>query len=268
MWELTNFVRFSVHGGGDSGGGVAGGVDGFLVAVEGLLAQSPGEIWANWLPGIAALDNWHPLLVHFPIALLSLFFMLDVLGSFAHKTEWRRTATWFLYLGTVFAALTVAAGLQAAGSVAHGGNVHEIMESHEHRGIAVLSLAVALSAWRLLGKGALNGVANGLFLFSAGVLAILLSLTADLGGLMVYQYGVAVAPVTALNQEAALQHQHGEDEDSHHHDSDIQMDDEPAESAAPAAEVAVEPVPEKAVVDKPAHDHAGHNHTHSHQHTD
>lgn len=209
MFDLTNNLLFAVHGGGDSGG-VAGMVAGILGFIESLVSLSPSELFANLLPGVAVLDNIHPLLVHFPIALLSLFFLLDLVGSLAHKSEWRRAASWFLYCGTVLAGLTMAAGLIAAASVPHGGDVHEIMENHEHLGISVFLLASALSIWRWLAKEQITGPANTLYLLSAAILAAMLVFTADLGGLMVYNYGVAVAPMTQINRKAAELHEHGE----------------------------------------------------------
>ncbi len=208
MWGLNDYLSIGVHGGADSGGGIAGGVSGLLTFLESLVRQSPAETFVSVLPGISALQNVHPLFVHFPIALISLFFLIDVVGSLAQRAEWRQIAGWFLYLGTGFAAVTVAAGLVAAASVAHGGNVHEIMENHEHLAISVLSLSVVLSAWRLLAKGLIVGPANTLYLLLATILCGLLVFTADLGGLMVYKYGVSVAAADQLNQAAAQAHSH------------------------------------------------------------
>lgn len=210
MFDLYTDLQFSVHGGADSGGGVAGMLAGFLGFVEDLLKLSPADMFANLLPGIAAMDNLHPLVVHFPIALLSLFFLLDLLGTWGDRADWRRAAGWFLHFGAVFAGFTVAAGLAAAGSVAHGGDVHEIMENHEHLGISVFLLAATLAIWRWFAKGRISGPANTLYLLCATILMGLLMFTADLGGLMVYKYGVAVEPVAKINQEAATQHQHGQ----------------------------------------------------------
>ena len=158
------------------------------------------------------MDNIHPLLVHFPIALLSAFFILDVVATLAKKPQWRAVASWFLYIGSIAAVFTVIAGFMAAGSVVHGENVHEIMESHEHFGLSVLSLAIALSAWRIKSGGLIRGVANTLFLLLAAMLCVLMVLGADLGGLMVYQYGVAVKAVPVT--EGGHDHEHA---DEHHH---------------------------------------------------
>ena len=209
MFDLNTTMLFAVHGGGDSGGGVAGAVAGLLGFIEDLVRLSPADIFAKMLPGLTIMDNLHPLFVHFPIAMLSWFFLLDLMGSLTNKLNLRQSANWFLYGGTLFAAMTVAAGLQAAGSVAHGGDVHEIMEHHEHLGVMVLVLALTLSVWRILQREMPVGPANTLFQIFASILLGLLMLTADLGGLMVYGYGVAVRPVAETNQAAAALHEHG-----------------------------------------------------------
>lgn len=252
--DLGNHLTFSVHGGGDSGG-VAGGVDNLLASIEGLLALSPGQIFAQLMPGIAAMENFHPLAVHFPIALLSLFFILDSLGSWRQNLMVRDVASWFLYLGTLFAAITVALGLMAARTVAHGDDVHAIMEHHEHLAFSVLTLALVLSGWRFFVRGVIEGSVNTLYLSLAGLLALLLALTADLGGLMVYRYGVAVAPVAAGNQAAATAHQHGETM------SEPLLEQGPDSASQPTATPMHEPVQPK------VHTHSdGSQHVHKHNH--
>ncbi len=230
---MINFLSFQIHGGGE-GGGVAANVESLLVFIEGLAGKTPPEMFSAILPGIAGMDNIHPLLVHFPIAFFTAFFLFDFLGTVAKKEKWRYVASCLLYVGTVAAALTVVAGLFAADSVEHGEAVHEIMERHEHFGISVLSLSLFLSAWRLKRWGLHSKTGNATFLCLSGFLCVLLSLGADLGGLMVYQHGVAVN--IAANPEmkpegAAMQpeHKQGNPEVSNNADS-----------------------------------HGGHNHSHSH----
>ena len=251
MLGLSDHLTFAVHGGGDSGDGLASGVAGLLTFIEGLVRQTPSETFASLLPGISALQNLHPLFVHFPIVLLTLFFLIDAVGSLADRAEWRQVASWFLYLGTAFAGMTVAAGLLAANSVVHGGDVHEIMEHHEHLGISVLSLSAALSVWRLVGKGVIVGVANTLYLLLAAILCGLLVFTADLGGLMVYKYGVAVEAADKFNQAAALAHEHDES-------------DTPATADHPESDH--DDVEHPGHHDESVHEATGHHHDHQHAH--
>ena len=226
---MNNFLSFQIHGGADHGGGIADSVAGFLAFFEGLLAPGSPDIFSTLIPGIAAMDNIHPVLVHFPIAFLSAFFALDLIATLAKKQHWRDVASWMLYLGAVTAVFTVIAGFNAAGSVAHGGEVHPIMERHKDFGIAVLCLAIFLSIWRALSGGVIQGIANGFFLALAAAMFITMILGADLGGLMVYQHGVAVKSlqieVPGVHQheqggehvhEQGHDHQHGHDHDHAH----------------------------------------------------
>lgn len=204
---MDNFLAFQVHGNSDHQG-MAGFLDTFLSFLEGLAGKSAGDIFVAFLPGIASLDNLHPLLVHFPVAFLSGFFLLDLIASLAKKPQWREFAGGLLYLGTVMALFTVIAGFIAANSVAHGENVHSIMETHEVFGLAILSLATLLSLWRLKTGSQIQGEMNILYLILSAVLGLCLLLGADLGGLMVYQHGVAVKAVPESVTGSYTEHQH------------------------------------------------------------
>ena len=216
LLDLGGNLLFSVHGGGDAIIGVIDLVGHFLTRLEHLASLSPKQASLEILPGIAALQNWHPLFVHFPIVLLTLFFVIDLLATLIKNPGLHKVADWFLYLGTVFAGITIATGLIAASSVAHGDDVHEIMETHEHLGITIFSLASGLSIWRFFAKSGLHGAANAVFLFLAGLLSIFILFAADLGGLMVYKYGVAVEAVAAEESEINAAHEH----DHNHEDAD------------------------------------------------
>ena len=245
---MINTLSFQIHGGGDHGGGPAESLGDLLAVFDNISILGSGELFSTLMPGIASLENIHPLLVHFPIALLSMFFVLDVLCTLAKKLQWRGIASAFLYLGTLAALFTVLAGHIAADTVAHGENVHAIMEKHEDLGMAILSLATALSAWRLKHKGLFQGYLNGVFLALSALLCVLIALAADLGGLMVYQYGVAVkaVPVTVSAHE-------------HHHYDEHQATELPNIDPNHEPQVPL-------VTHEHKHEHkdghAGHDHTH------
>jgi len=221
MVNMNNFLSFQIHGGADHGGGIADGIASLLAFFEGLTAPDSPGVFPALMPGLSNMDNIHPLLVHFPIAFLSAFFALDVVGTLVKKQSWRNVASWLLYFGAIAAVFTVIAGFMAASSVAHGEEVHAIMERHEHLGVSVLSIAVLLSAWRLKSGGIIQGGANSFFLVLAALLCVLMMLGADLGGLMVYKYGVAVKSTQI--QEADVHehdhdHEHPDDAHEHHHE--------------------------------------------------
>ncbi len=213
MLENINEVILEIHGATGHNGGVASSVEQFLVFLVSLTEKTPMEIFAVIMPGIAAMENIHPLFVHFPIALLTVFVLIDLSGSLFNKPAWRMVAGWFLYVGVIMTMATVAAGLAAEESVAHGGNVHDIMERHETLALTVLALAVLLAVWRFFRRGKLTGGANIVYLGLAILMNIVLIFAADLGGLMVYKYGVNVEAAQTVNQTLFHEHNHG----SHDH---------------------------------------------------
>ena len=249
MIDLIFDILPQIHGGGNHQGlGAVKGLEAFLTFLESLTTKSPAEIFAVIMPGFSAMDNVHPLLVHFPIALFSVFFIADTLGGLFSKPAWRIFATPLLYLGTLTAILTVAAGLQAAYSAPHNDATHAIMLRHQAFGITVTVLALILSIRRLFAADSfIYTKTYGHFAIS-GLLVLCLTLGADLGGLMVYQHGVAVAPVMQKNKtniKNQPQHVHNHDTSSHVHTYDINTPPEPQQESAPHS-----------------HTHDGHQHSH------
>jgi uncharacterized membrane protein len=249
MINMTNFLSFQAHGGG-IGGGVAANVASLLEFLESLAGKTPPEMFSAILPGIAGLENIHPLFVHFPIAFFSAFFLIDFLGATTKKSQWRYVASWLLYLGTISAIFTVIAGLIAADSVEHGEDVHALMERHEHIGIAILSLSLFLSAWRLKKWGLNSVTGNTAFLGLAGFLCVLLSLGADLGGLMVYQYGVSVKSGSS-NSNSETKPEEVVGQDGHSHDKPVLSTPDGHSDDHSSG----------------GHDHSGHHHHGGHSHS-
>lgn len=201
-----NQLAFYIHGNADGHNELLENLTGLLSFFEGFTTNGGSSNHTDFLVGISHLANIHPLLVHFPIAFLSLFVLIDFIGTVAKKMALRQFAGSLLYLGTFFSVLTVIAGFSAAETVPHGHNVHDIMERHEHLGISILGLSLALSAWRLRRPVQGWGIYNLLSFVLAGILIF----GADLGGLMVYKYGVAVEVVT-VSTEDSHHHEHNED---------------------------------------------------------
>ncbi len=111
------------------------------------------DIFFRVFQGIYEMPNIHPLIVHFPIALLSSFLLMELLNFFTDKESFRAAATWMLYLGTIGALAAVLAGLWAASTVEHSDEAHKVLLRHRDFGITVLAPSVFLSAWRIYSKG-------------------------------------------------------------------------------------------------------------------
>ena len=161
------------------------------------LASGPlmpfGRLWLpDWAP------NLHPVLVHFPIALLVTAVAVDVLAVFSRDASFTRRATGFYALGATCLLVTYLSGRDAAVTVFTPGMAHAIVQEHWARAMWTTLYFVALTGARLLGWVRLSrghrGV-RGVFLIAGSCGVILLTMTAERGARLVYQYGVGVAGV-------------------------------------------------------------------------
>lgn len=155
----------------------------------------------------------HPMMVHFPIALLLAALALDCVGLILKKDRIRQAALPVL-------ALAVLGGIVAAitGDMAHDAitrmttELHELIEAHEIFAFSTLGWAVVALALRIWAeyKKALQGLWGYLSLAALVVAAIMVSITGYFGGEIVFKYGVGTSQYEKLYQGAPSQPEHGE----------------------------------------------------------
>ena len=140
------------------------------------------------LPGIAHLQNIHPVVVHFPIALLLGAAALYLAAAWLGNQSLTWAALWMLILGALGAIASAASGLYAQGGVMVAPSVRDaLLEHHEHLMIAVTILAAVLAAWAIAARP-MPQRARWLFLAGLVVACLLMVRGADYGGRMVYDY--------------------------------------------------------------------------------
>jgi uncharacterized membrane protein len=148
-------------------------------------------VLARILPGASQLQNYHPLLVHFPIAFIygaSLIYFLAWITA-SEKLQW--TALWMLILATISAAAALTSGFYAAPGLMIAESVrNELLNHHKHLMVAASILTAVLTIWALASRPMPT---TGRILFMAGLIAVmaLIAAGADLGGEMVYAYNAA-----------------------------------------------------------------------------
>jgi len=140
------------------------------------------------LPGAQRLQNLHPLLVHFPLALLPASALLYVLAWLAGRDSWAWTGLWLLVLGALSAAASAATGLRADEGVMVDPSVREqLLDPHRRLMLTTVGLSIALAAWAAAARP-LPARGRVVFLILLVVLLALMSRGADYGGRMVYDY--------------------------------------------------------------------------------
>ncbi len=144
---------------------------------------------------VEIVPNWHPIFVHFTVALLNVsvgFFVLaSVLRSHRWRDQWLSVAHWNLWLGSGFAIVTVIAGWFAFNSVAHDPPSHAAMTDHRNWAFTTLAVVLLLSLWSMWRYRAGNRP-NTPFLVVTLIMLGLLASTGWRGGELVYRYGLGV----------------------------------------------------------------------------
>jgi len=136
------------------------------------------------------MESLHPLVVHFPIALLLSALLLDGLALALKRTPLHRVALWNLALGTLGAGAAVLTGLQAEDVAKHSFEIWQVIQLHKRLGITTLILGIMVTSWRLWKRDRLSRRARTLTLAAMLAMASTLGVGAYLGGRMVYEFGV------------------------------------------------------------------------------
>lgn len=154
------------------------------------------EFFFQYFPGIGEMANVHPILVHFPIALLTGFLVCELLSVASGNKDLRIAGKWMLYFGTLGALAAAIVGLQGAEHVFHEGEVHDQMSKHRDYGLNVVAMSLFLCGWRLFEGRDLFGLSRVIQNVVGVLIVANLMLGADIGGTMVYKFGVAVQAVS------------------------------------------------------------------------
>jgi len=166
-------------------------------------------------------EGMHPLVVHFPIALLLFAAVFVVLAAIVPKRGWWFSVSALILLigGTVGAGVAISTG-EAARDVVEDGEeeMFDVLQEHEDMAeqarnvFVVLTAVYAFVVFLPLVAGSLQSwrfslPANLLFLIALMGANLLLANTAHLGGRLVHQYGVRSALAdegeTATDEEDA-----------------------------------------------------------------
>lgn len=158
----------------------------------------------------------HPMLVHFPIALLTLSVAADVVAFFTNIESLRDTGWWSLLGAALGGAVAVLAGIVDMRRADMKEDVHVRVHQHMKVGFALLAVIAGLTVWRwtiFLQPGI---PVSAVYLDCAVLAMALAGFQGWLGGELVYTHGVSVARAgasPAAKGKAAPADKKG----SHHH---------------------------------------------------
>lgn len=150
----------------------------------------------NQLPEFWRTEVWHPLSIHFPIALLLTGLLFKVLALITKGLTWNRAGSALLLLGTLGAWIAICTGNLADGIVSRQICDPTVLKDHENAAFTVSWLFTAaslLDVTTLVGslkinKKVLKLAVLTLMLIGSGFLIY----AGHLGATLVYQQGAGV----------------------------------------------------------------------------
>ncbi len=150
---------------------------------------------------MSGAPGWHPMLVHFPLALVItatlLFWAAALWSRTRHAATLSIVGTWNLCLGSVAALFALATGLAAVLDLHVSPAAHLAISVHLKWAIFSTLMLVLLSVWRGAGTAQASRP-SWIFLVILTVAAASLTVTGYRGGQNVYRYGVGVHAVDGL----------------------------------------------------------------------
>jgi uncharacterized membrane protein len=139
-------------------------------------------------PGVQHLQNIHPLVVHFPIAFLTGAALIYFLSWIFRSETFAMGAFLILILGVFSAGVAVGTGLYAEPGVMISRSVREkLLESHERFMLVTFALSILLTFWAVMARP-FPKKGRPIFLILFVALLIIMSIGADYGARMVYDY--------------------------------------------------------------------------------
>jgi uncharacterized membrane protein len=142
------------------------------------------------------LPGWHPLVVHFPLALIVTATLMLTLARVVRSGRLAATlatvGTWNLCLGAVGVFFALGTGLAAVMGLNVGAAAHQAISSHVKSAVVTTLLVLLAAVWRGSGTDA-DSRPSSLFLVIVWAATAALVVTGYRGGQNVYRYGIGVA---------------------------------------------------------------------------
>ena len=160
---------------------------------------------------VEIIPNFHPVVVHFPIALTMVAFALALLSNLlkSHRLVdyWTAASHLALWAAALSGLMAVVFGWLAYNSVNHDDAGHAAMGIHRVWAVSTAGLLLALALWDIK-KHLLTTILPLYFVVLLGAASASVGATAWLGGEVVFRHGIGVLSLPESEGEE-VGHDHG-----------------------------------------------------------
>ena len=181
---------------------------------------------------IEIVPNWHPIFVHFTIALVTMAALFYLIAKLRHpgdpQAEGAVAGRWALLAGALITLATIAAGFYAYNTVNHDSMSHAAMTDHRNWAVPTALVILALAVWAWI-DGRKGRAPSWLFVIVLLATAGSLTIVGYKGAELVYRHGMGVMRLPAAEGAghhhgtaggADHDHDHGTLDADHDHDHD------------------------------------------------
>jgi uncharacterized membrane protein len=138
------------------------------------------------------MPNLHPMIVHFPIALMIVILACDTIGFFLKRKSFFDIGTILSVFALAGAAAAVISGLVAEDTAWKIAQVHETLEDHETAAFIFLGFMAIYTAFRVVFRRKISEKLGWLSLILALWGSAIVARVGYLGGELVFRYGTGV----------------------------------------------------------------------------
>lgn len=150
-------------------------------------------------------DPFHPIIVHFVIAMIVFAFFCDLMGYVTRNTRMFEVSFWNLFVASVAIFFAIIVGQFEAGLADPYEAVKPVLNLHSIVGWSLAGIVVAITAWRFAIRLRNNKKIPPLYLGVATILVLLVSFQTYLGTRLVWVYGLHIEPVVEATRQGVLQ---------------------------------------------------------------
>lgn len=156
------------------------------------------------------IGRLHPLIIHFPIALILTAGLLELVRIVRRRPESSHTAHVCLMIGTFFAVLAVGSGLANEAAEPHGEGTQSVLWWHKWIAICTTVLIIATLTWATLFRNSSGTWRRRVYVAGLLVSMTAMAITGHYGGRMVFGDGYLLnafksAPRPVIPDRASVQ---------------------------------------------------------------